>query len=272
LPSGVVTRFAPSPTGRLHRGNAFSALTAANLAAQPGGRFLLRIEDIDTTRCRPEFEAAIEEDLAWIGLTWEQPVRRQSEHTAFYRSALSQLEAEGLVYPCDRTRREVLESMSRAPQAGDPADKLRGIAEGQVAWRLSMKAAQRKISFENLVFHEEVGGPSGEKGAIPVDPTRVGDVVLGRKGLGVSYHLAVVLDDALQGVTHVTRGVDIFESTHVQRVLQALLGLPTPIYRHHRLIMRPDGKRFAKRDTGETLRELRTGRLDPWELRSSLGF
>ena len=268
---GGVTRFAPSPTGYLHRGHAFSALTA-RAAAEANGRFLLRLEDIDSARCRPHYATAIEEDLAWIGLGWEQPVRRQSEHLDFYRAALSRLKADGLVYACNRTRREVLDGSFRAPQLSDPVDEPSAEAQTEVAWRLSMEVAQRRFRFSDLVFIEEVGGVSSEQRVIPVDPTKVGDIVLGRKGLGVSYHLAVVLDDAQQGVSHVTRGLDLFEATHVQRVLQALLGLPTPTYCHHRLIMRPDGKRFAKRDTVETLRDLRKAGVNPQDLRASLGF
>lgn len=234
---------------------------------------MLRIEDIDIARCRPHFEAAIKEDLAWLGVAWDGPVRRQSEHTALYRAALDQLAARGLVYPCDRTRREVLEGVGRAPQDGDAPDERTQISSGQTAWRLSADAADRALKgLQNLSFVEEGRGPSGEHGVIAVDPTLVGDAVLGRKDIGVSYHLAAVIDDAIQQVTNVVRGNDLFAATHLQRVIQALLGLPTSTYRHHALIVRPDGKQFAKRDTTETLRDLRARGVSATELRLALGF
>lgn len=256
------TRFAPSPTGYLHRGHAFSALTAFDAARTAGGRFVLRIEDIDATRCRREFEAAIAEDLAWLGLTWETPVRRQSEHLEDYQAALAQLEADGLLYRCFRTRREVAEAMASAPHGvmevfrGQPlptAEEARRMAAGEpFAWRLSLDAAARKLGgFGGLTFNDE-----GE-GVVQARPELGGDVVLARKDVGVAYHLAVTVDDALQGISHVIRGRDLFEATHVQRLLQALLGLPSPAYRHHRLLMGPDGQRLAKRDRAETLRSLR---------------
>lgn len=264
---GFVTRFAPSPTGYLHRGHAFSAMTASRAADAARGRFLLRIEDLDTQRCRPEFEAAIFEDLSWLGLTWETPVVRQSERTALYRAALARLQSKGLVYPCRRTRREILDGIARAPHAGDPGDdRVRGAVEGPVAWRLSIEAAERALGgFDRLTFEE-----AGER--VSADPRSAGDVVLGRKDSGVSYHLAVVVDDAAQGVTHVIRGDDLLPATHVQRLLQELLDLPAPAYRHHPLVVRPDGKRFAKRDTAETLRELRAKGVGPDRLCAELGF
>jgi len=271
------TRFAPSPTGLLHRGHAFSALTAFEAARAAAGRFVLRIEDIDATRCRPEFEAAIYEDLAWLGLTWETPVRRQSEHRGDYQAALAKLEADGLLYRCFRTRREVAEAMASAPHGAMemfrggplPADEeaRRLAADEPFAWRLSLEAAARKLDgFAGLTFVEE-----GE-GTIAVRPELGGDVVLARKDVGVAYHLAVVVDDALQAITHVIRGRDLFEATHVQRLLQALLSLPAPIYRHHRLLTGPDGKRFAKRDHAETLRSLREQGMSAADLRKELGF
>jgi glutamyl-Q tRNA(Asp) synthetase len=233
----------------------------------------LRIEDIDTVRCRPEFEMATTDDLAWLGLTWESPVRRQSEHLALYRDALARLDAAGLIYPCARTRREILEGVGRAPQQGDPRDERSDTGSDQIAWRLSLRAAQKRLGgMQDLSFVEIGAGPEGQTGVIAVDPDRVGDVILGRKDLGVSYHLAAVVDDAVQGVSHAIRGADLFAACHVQRVLQALLDLPSPIYRHHRLILRPDGKRFAKRDTTETLRDLRARGMTATELRASLGF
>ena len=228
---------------------------------------ILRLENIDVQRCRPEFEAGILEDLAWLGLTWETPVVRQSERTALYRQALDRLQARGLIYPCRRTRREVLEGIGSAPQTGDVADeRLPETFVGPLAWRLSLDAAERALGgFDRLTFEE-----SGS--SIAVDPRPAGDVILARKDLGVSYHLAVVFDDAAQGVTHVIRGVDLLPATHVQRLLQALLGYPAPAYGHHRLLLRPDGKRYAKRDTAETLRELRAGGVTAAELRVDLGF
>ncbi|MBU1375483.1 MAG: tRNA glutamyl-Q(34) synthetase GluQRS [Alphaproteobacteria bacterium] len=271
------TRFAPSPTGYLHRGHAYSALTAFAAAQDAGGRFVLRIEDIDATRCRPEFEVGIHEDLAWLGLSWEQPVRRQSEHRDDYQAALARLEAEGLLYRCFRTRKEVAEAMVSAPHGAmevfrgaalPPDEEARRLAAGgPFAWRLSLDAASRTLGgFGGLTFTEE-----GE-GVVSARPELGGDVVLARKDVGVAYHLAVTVDDALQGITHVIRGRDLFEATHVQRLLQALLGLPEPIYRHHALLTGPDGKRYAKRDHAETLRSLRERGMSAAELRKELGF
>lgn len=271
------TRFAPSPTGYLHRGHAFSALTAFEAAQAAGGCFILRIEDIDRTRCRPEFEAATYQDLAWLGLSWETPVRRQSEHLDDYLAALARLEARGLLYRCFRTRRELAEAMASAPHG--PLEAFRGaplpadeeaarLAAGEpFAWRLSLEAAERRLGgFAGLSFTEE-----GE-GLVAARPELGGDVVLARKDVGVAYHLAVVVDDALQDITHVIRGRDLFEATHMQRLLQALLDLPTPVYRHHRLLTGADGKRFAKRDRAETLRSLREQGMTGADLREELGF
>lgn len=271
------TRFAPSPTGYLHRGHAYSALTAFAAAREAGGRFVLRIEDIDATRCRPEFEAAILEDLAWLELDWETPVRRQSDHLDDYQAALGRLEAGGLLYRCFRTRREVAEAMASAPHGamevfrGGPlaADaQARRLAAGEpFAWRLSLEAAAVTLGgFGGLRFVE-----AGE-GMIAARPELGGDVVLARKDVGAAYHLAVVVDDALQGVTQVIRGRDLFEATHVQRLLQALLGLPAPTYRHHALLTGPDGKRYAKRDRAETLRSLRERGMSAAQVREELGF
>jgi glutamyl-Q tRNA(Asp) synthetase len=280
---GFVTRFAPSPTGYLHRGHALSALTAFEAARAAGGRFFLRIEDIDRTRCRPEYEAAVYEDLAWLGLEWETRVRRQSDHMADYGAALRELSERGLTYRCFRTRREIAEAIESAPHgalevfrgSALPAEEeARRVAAGEpYAWRLSLDAAKRALGgFADLAFVEEGEGPGGERGLIPGRPELGGDVVLARKDVGVAYHLAVVVDDALQGVTHVIRGRDLFEATHVQRLLQALLALPTPAYRHHRLLTGPDGRRFAKRDGAQTLRELRGSGMTPQALRGELGF
>ncbi|UAL09004.1 tRNA glutamyl-Q(34) synthetase GluQRS [Caulobacter segnis] len=276
-----VTRFAPSPTGYLHRGHAFSALTAHRAALDAGGRFLLRIEDIDATRCRSEYDAAILEDLTWLGLAWETPVRRQSEHLTDYHAAIDVLRARGLVYRCFKTRKEI--DIGRAPHepaapyvgAPLPADEEDArLGRGEAfAWRLSLAAARAALGgFETLTFVEDGAGPDGETGVIKARPETAGDIVLARKDVGVAYHLAVVHDDALQGVTHVIRGQDLFEAAHIQRLLQALLDLPTPTYRHHGLLLGPDGKRYAKRDKAETLRELRAAGMAAEALRADLGF
>jgi len=276
-----VTRFAPSPTGYLHRGHAFSALTAYRATQEARGRFLLRIEDIDATRCRPEYDAAILEDLAWLGLDWETPVRRQSEHLADFHAAIEVLRARGLVYRCFKTRKEI--DIGRAPHepavpyVGSPLpadEEAQRLDRGEAfAWRLSLAAAREALGgFEGLTFVEQGAGPDGQTGVIQARPETAGDIVLARKDVGVAYHLAVVHDDALQGVTHVIRGVDLFEAAHIQRLLQALLSYPTPTYRHHGLLVGPDGKRYAKRDKAETLRELRAAGMDPAELRKELGF
>jgi len=278
---GFATRFAPSPTGLLHRGHAFSALLAFNAALAVDGRFILRIEDIDATRCRPEYETAILEDLAWLGLEWEQPVRRQSEHLADYHAAIESLRGRDLVYRCFRTRREL--DIGRAPHepqtpfVGGPlpsVEEAERLARGEAfAWRLSLTAASEAMGgFEALTFVEEGAGPEGQTGLISARPETAGDIVLARKDVGVAYHLAVVLDDALQDITHVIRGEDLFEAAHIQRLLQALLGLPTPIYRHHHLLAGPDGRRYAKRDKAQTLRELRAQGLTPGALRAEMGF
>jgi glutamyl-Q tRNA(Asp) synthetase len=284
------TRFAPSPTGLLHKGHAFSALTAHAAARAAGGRFILRIEDIDATRVRPQYEAAILEDLAWLGLDWETPVRRQSEHMADYQAALDRLRGAGLLYRCFRTRREVLDEIGRAPHGpgegpqgqvfrGAPlprAEEARRLAAGEsYAWRLSLDAARQALGeavWSGLSFREEGEGPDGEHGLVPARPQRLGDVVLARKDVGVAYHLAVVVDDALQGVSHVIRGQDLFEAAHIQRLLQALLDLPAPVYRHHRLLLSPAGRRLAKRDKAETLRDLRARGVSADALRTELGF
>ena len=276
-----VTRFAPSPTGLLHRGHAYSALTAFRAARDAGGRFLLRVEDIDATRCRPEYEAALLEDLAWLGLDWDGPVRRQSEHLADYHADIEALRRRGLVYRCFKTRKEI--DIGRAPHEPavpyvgaplPPGEEAQRLERGEAfAWRLSLAAAREALGgFEGLAFVEEGAGPDGETGLIQARPETAGDIVLARKDVGVAYHLAVVHDDALQGVTHVIRGHDLFEAAHIQRLLQALLGLPTPTYRHHGLLVGPDGKRYAKRDKAQTLRALRMRGTPPETLRSELGF
>ena len=279
------TRFAPSPTGRLHRGHAFSALTAWSAAKAAGGRFVLRIEDIDPTRCRPEYEAGILEDLAWLGLDWETPVRRQSDHLDDYAAVIEGLRARGLLYRCFRTRKEILNGIGDAPHGAmeavrpgpHPADvEARLLASGApFAWRLSLDRARDALGervWTGLTFVEEGEGPNGEMGVVAVNPEAAGDVVLARKDTGVAYHLAVTHDDALQGVTHVIRGNDLFEATHVQRLIQTLMGWSAPTYRHHRLLAGPDGRRYAKRDRSVTLAELRAGGLAAETLCAELGF
>jgi glutamyl-Q tRNA(Asp) synthetase len=279
------TRFAPSPTGRLHKGHAFSALTAWTAAREANGRFVLRIEDIDPTRCKPEFETALYEDLAWLGLDWETPVRRQSGHLADYAAVVDTLNARGLLYRCFRTRKEILDAIGDAPHGPAEAvrpgphaadEEARLLTEGRpYAWRLSLDRAREtlgELAWRDLSFVEEGVGPGGETGLIRARPETAGDVVLARKDAGTAYHLAVAHDDALQGVTHVVRGLDLFEATHIQRLIQTLMGWPAPTYRHHRLLTGPDGRRYAKRDQSVTLAELRAGGLTPEGLRTELGF
>ena len=255
------------------------------MARVAGGRLLLRMEDIDATRCRPEFEAAILEDLAWLGLEWEQPVRRQSEHLDDYRAALSKLEAMRLTFPSFESRaeiahmvgdRDVRERWPRDPD-GVPvypgaarqmkeADRQARIARGDpYAIRLDMDKAMEWTG--PLRWSETGAGPTGESGDIAADPAAWGDVIVGRKETPTSYHLAVALDDALQGVTHVVRGQDLFWSTSVHRVLQELLGLPAPVYHHHRLVLDPDGKKLSKSTLATGLRELRAQGVKPAEIR-----
>ncbi len=258
--TGFVTRFAPSPTGALHLGHAFAALTAFDAARAAGGRFLLRIEDLDATRCRPEFETAIHEDLAWLGITWESPVRRQSEHMDDYARALDRLVARGLVYRDFRTRRELMAESVNAPHdagaivRGGPApDEAERLAAGQAfAWRLSLDRCRDALGAEWASLGFEADGVWTR-----AEPERLGDVILARKEFPASYHLASVCDDALQGVTHIIRGADLREAAHLHALLQRLLDLPTPVYRHHRLILGADGKRLAKRDLAVTLRAMR---------------
>ncbi len=275
---GPATRFAPSPTGLLHRGHVFSALSAYQRAKELGGRFVLRIEDIDQTRCRPAFTEVLLDDLAWLGLIWEEPVRVQSQHMADYQGALGQLRDGGLVYRCFKTRKEVADDIGRAPHglgvayrgaALSAAEETARLEAGEpYAWRLSLDAAKAHLggAYDRLTFSDEL------RGTVTARPHLAGDVVLARKDLGVAYHLAVVVDDALQDITHIVRGEDLFEATGIQRLLQTLLGLPTPIYRHHPLLMGPDGKRLAKRDLAQTLQDLRRQGLSSDQLRAELGF
>ncbi|CAN5455024.1 tRNA glutamyl-Q(34) synthetase GluQRS [soil metagenome] len=278
-----ITRFAPSPTGFLHKGHAFSALTAWSAAKAVGGRFLLRIEDTDFTRCRPEYEVAIFDDLAWLGLDWETPVLRQSEQRAAYDAALDQLREMEVLYRCFRTRKELMALAGGAPHADDPNDphafsygpmpadeEAARLAAGDAfAWRLSLDAARNRLGdLGRLNWVEEMADP----GVVHATPERLGDMVVGRKDIGAGYIIASVVDDARQGVTHVIRAEDLIATTSIQRVLQALLDLPTPVYRHHPLLLGPDGKRYAKRDKSVTLAELRTGGMTAEALKVELGF
>ncbi len=276
----TTTRFAPSPTGYLHLGHAFAALTAA----RQGTRFLLRLEDIDATRCRPAFAAAILEDLSWLGLTWEQPVLRQSERMGAYAAALKVLKSRGLLYPCFCTRADIADEIARSGDAPNGPDGPRypgtcrhfsdderseKIAAG-IAYALRLDATKAAAAVGPLSFTEFGAGSAGETGRIAVDPLLFGDVVLARKETPSAYHLAVVVDDAFQGVDLVTRGNDLFAAAHIQRVLQMLLGLPEPAYAHHRLILDAAGKKFSKRDRAVTLRSLRASGLTPEDIRDRL--
>ena len=285
-----VFRFAPSPNGYLHLGHAYSALLNFDLARRTGGRFLLRIEDIDPTRCRPEFEAAIYEDLAWLGIAWDEPVRRQSEHLADYREALEKLSAQNLVFPSFETRAEIAklvaqrEASGRWPRDPDGAPLYPGTAkllssderarllgsDAPYALRLDMAAACARAG--DLFWAEHGEGPDGEVGAVAARPEAWGDVVLARKETPTSYHLSVVVDDALQGVTEVVRGQDLFWSTSVHRLLQRLLGLPQPVYRHHRLILDAAGGKLSKSTEATGLRELRAGGARPADIRGLVGL
>ena len=277
-----VFRFAPSPNGYLHLGHALSALLNADRARASGGRLLLRIEDIDETRCRPEYEAAIYEDLRWLGLAWEEPVRRQSEHFADYRHVLGQLEAMGLVYPAFESRAEIAALATGRDPDGAPlypgtaktmtaAERNDRIASGApYALRLDMAAALARVP--RLAWEETGAGPSGETGTVVADPAAWGDVILARKDTPTSYHLAVVVDDAAQGVTDVVRGRDLFHATSVHRLLHALLGLPAPRYHHHRLLLDADGRKLSKSTQATGLRELRAHGLTPPDIRRLVGL
>lgn len=278
--ASVTTRFAPSPTGLLHLGHAFSALFAQAHARMAGGRFLLRLEDIDPGRCRPQFDAAILEDLAWLGVDWDGEVRRQSQHLDEYRAVLDRLDRRGLLYPCFCTRKDIEAEIARsghAPHGPDgvlypgmcrhlsAAERQDRCQAGQpFALRLDMAAAVAQAG--GLTWHDRDAGRQTAR------PQLFGDVVLARKDTPTSYHLAVTWDDALQGVTLVTRGRDLFEATHVHRLLQALLDLPVPEYRHHGLLTDENGRRYAKRDRSLTIASLREAGHTPRQVRSLAGF
>lgn len=285
----MITRFAPSPTGPLHLGHAFSALLAQDLAEKAGGVFLLRIEDIDQSRARAEWETQIYDDLAWLGLRWPQPVLRQSDRLAAYRAALTRLWARGLLYPCHCSRRDIAEAAEAPQEGGAPAfgpdgliypgtcrhspDTSAPLPSGVL--RLNMPAALATLRGP-LSFTEEGRGPEGQHGLIRLSHAQllseVGDVVLARAGMGASYHLSVVLDDAAQGVTLVPRGEDLFTATYIHVVLQALLSLPVPRYHHHRLIRDDAGKRLAKRDDARAIATYRAEGATPADIRARVGL
>ncbi|MGQ5201609.1 tRNA glutamyl-Q(34) synthetase GluQRS [Brucella abortus] len=287
-----VFRFAPSPNGQLHLGHAYSALLNANMAEQSGGRFLLRMEDIDIARCTPALEQGIYDDLHWLGLRWETPVRRQSEHFGEYRNALTKLADKGLVYPAFLSRSEVRKRISEACARGDdwPSDpdgtplypqdernmsekeQMEHIVSGApYAWRLDMDKALASAG-EPLFWNESGAGPDGETGRLAADPARWGDVVIARKDTPTSYHLSVVVDDALQGITHIVRGRDLFHATSVHRLLQKLLGLPEPLYHHHDLVLGEDGQKLSKSRKDTALASLREQGWTPADIRAKLGL
>ena len=277
-----VFRFAPSPNGFLHLGHAYSALLNQKMAKETGGRLLLRIEDIDQTRARPEFEAAIFEDLEWLGVEWETPVRRQSDHFGDYAAGLQSLIKSGLVYPSFLTRAEAarLSPVSSADPLGVPLHPLseryldaatieaKKASAVPFAWRLNMEMALAAADM-NLSW-EETG--SGLPVTVKADPAAWGDVIIARKDTPTSYHLSVTIDDALQGITHVVRGMDLYHATSVHRLLQSLLGLPQPVWHHHRLITGADGGKLAKSAGSPSLRSLRREGLTSTEIRRNLGF
>jgi glutamyl-Q tRNA(Asp) synthetase len=285
-----VFRFAPSPNGHLHLGHAYSALLNHDMAREIGGRLLLRIEDIDASRCRPEYEAAIYEDLHWLGISWLPNVRRQSEHFDDYQAAVAKLEVEGLVYPSFESRSEISALVAERDRRGhwprDPdgvplypgrarkmprAERLRRRRAGEpFALRLAMDAAVARAGV--LTWTETGLGPQGQTGIVAVAPQMWGDVVLARKEVPTSYHLAVAIDDALEGVTEVVRGQDLFRSTSIHRLLQALLGLPEPIYHHHKLILDAGGRKLSKSTQATSLRELRAAGATPLDIRRLVGL
>lgn len=273
------TRFAPSPSGRLHVGHVLAAVEARKLADELGGLCRLRIEDIDLQRCRPEYAEALLDDLAWLGLRFDGEVMVQSSRMEIYRQALERLKSMGVLYPCFCTRKEIAERLAEMPRAphGSACDAYPGtcramrqsereerLAAGEAhAWRLDCRRVQEMTgSLEWLDLNA---------GVQVCEPSRLGDVILARKDFPVSYHLAVTMDDAEQGMTHVTRGMDLFESTNVHRVLQALLDLPVPVWKHHRLLCDENGKRLAKRDGARSLESLRSAGMEPGQLLTSIG-
>jgi glutamyl-Q tRNA(Asp) synthetase len=285
-----IFRFAPSPNGYLHLGHAYSALLNADMARESGGRLLLRIEDIDLQRCRPEYETAIYEDLHWLGISWQEPARRQSENFPDYQAAIAKLEANGLIYPSFKSRSEINALVAERERHGHwprdpdgaplypgdahkvlPAERERRRRAGEpFALRIAMDAVLARAG--PLTWTETGSGPQGQSGRIAATPQIWGDVVLARKELPTSYHLAVVVDDALQGVTDVVRGQDLFWATGIHRLLQALLDLPEPVYHHHRLILDADGRKLSKATQATSLRELRAGGASAADIRRLVGL
>jgi glutamyl-Q tRNA(Asp) synthetase len=272
----IVTRFAPSPTGYLHLGHAHSALMGWHRARAEAGRFLLRIEDIDLGRCRPEFEAAILEDLAWLGLDWDGPIRRQSEHLADYEAALEKLRDLGLIYPCFCSRKDIAAAVA-APHGPEgpiypgtcrnqPADLVSERQQRGDPYALRLDVAKAQAVTGALSFEDE------REGTVEARPETLGDVVLARRDAPASYHLCVTVDDHLQGVTLVTRGTDLFHATHIHRLLQAILGLNVPTYAHHLLLTNAAGERLSKRDGAMALRALRQAGRSAAEVRELAGF
>ncbi len=275
-----IERFAPSPTGHLHLGHAFSALTAWNAANDAGGQLLLRIEDIDIGRSRPEYEAAIYDVLSWLGLSWPEPVLRQSDNFPAYAAALGKLTEMGLTYPCTCTRRDILTAMDD-PQEGGPDGPVypgtcRSGHDPTKPQVTRLKMAEAAAMIDKIAFTEIGAGPDGETGVIEINPDwfagKAGDIVLARKDAPTSYHISVVVDDAAQGVTHVTRGEDMFTATPIHRMLQSLLDLPAPIYRHHRLIRDAAGRRLAKRADDKSLKQYRDTGATPSDIRRMVGL
>jgi glutamyl-Q tRNA(Asp) synthetase len=285
-----ILRFAPSPNGSLHLGHAYSALLNHDRTRELGGRLLLRIEDIDTVRCRPEYEEAIYEDLRWLGITWQQPARRQSDHFADYATAIAELESQGLLYPSFESRGELSALVAeldrqggwprdpdgvpiypgRARKMSAPERERRRAAGEPFALRLAMDRAVARAGV--LTWTETGAGPHGQTGLVTAAPQMWGDVVLARKEAPTSYHLSAVLDDALQGVTDVMRGQDLFWSTSIHRLLQKLLGLPEPAYHHHKLILDADGQKLSKSTQATGLRELRDGGATALDIRRMVGL
>jgi glutamyl-Q tRNA(Asp) synthetase len=285
-----ILRVAPTPNGYLHLGHAYSALLNHDMARDLGGRLLLRIEDIDASRCRPEYEAAIYQDLGWLGISWDESVRRQSEQFDDHRAALVKLEAQGLIYPSFESRSEIAALVAARDRQGhwprDPdgvplypgrarklpaAERERRRRAGEpFALRLAMDAAVARADV--LTWTETGLGPQGQTGLVAAAPQMWGDVVLARKEVPASYHLAVTVDDALQGVTDVVRGQDLFWATGIHRLLQVLLGLPEPVYHHHRLILDADGRKLSKSTQATSLRELRAAGATPADVRRMVGL
>lgn len=275
------TRFAPSPTGLLHLGHAFAARQAFEAAKAANGVCLLRIEDIDQTRCRPEYEAEIYRDLRWLGFDWPEPVRRQSEHFEAYQRALDALNARGVIYRCFLTRKALNEELDRRDIAESPAgerpwpgpqhelsadEEAARLEKGEAfAWRLSLKRCRDLLgeAFSGLGFEERGNDGAIQKGWTKANPEWLGDVVLARKDTPTSYHLSVCHDDALQAITDVVRGADLYYATHIHVLLQALMDWPVPVYHHHRLMLDASGKKFSKSDRSKTLRAFREDGVRP---------